>query len=145
VGITFQCRPWELGFSLLPTACMITGPFYPILLRTSFTISLSTLSLISLSKQHHLPVDTSLQDITLSFQESGCDVINIKQMTPKCPSPEGSIITISLPCSSDFGMLSGVTANLHSYWSVPPSKHTKPRQCYISQHFRHICVHWKQP
>jgi hypothetical protein len=69
---------------------------YPISLSTTSTISVSTLNLMSLSIRH-LHINTSSQDINLALQELGCDVISVTQMTTKCPSPDGSITTITLP------------------------------------------------
>jgi len=41
-------------------------------------------------------INSSSQDINLTFQELGYHVISVKQMTTKHPSPDGSITTIFL-------------------------------------------------
>jgi hypothetical protein len=45
----------------------------------------------------HLPTNTSSEGITLALQELGYEVISVKQMTAKRPSPEGGATCISLP------------------------------------------------
>jgi hypothetical protein len=45
----------------------------------------------------HLPNNTSSEDITVALQELGYEVISVKQMTAKRPSPEGGVTCISLP------------------------------------------------
>jgi hypothetical protein len=45
----------------------------------------------------HLPGNTSAEGITVALQERDYDVISVKQMTAKCPTPEGGITHTSLP------------------------------------------------
>jgi hypothetical protein len=45
----------------------------------------------------HLPINTSSEDITVVLQELGYEVISVKQMTAKRPSPEGEVTLVSLP------------------------------------------------
>jgi hypothetical protein len=63
------------------------------------SISPFTQNQIILSRQfiRHLPMNTCSEDIALALQELGFYVINVKQMTAKRPSPEGSKTKITLP------------------------------------------------
>jgi hypothetical protein len=45
----------------------------------------------------HLPNNTSCEDIRVALQELGYEVISVKQMTAKRPSPEGEVTLVSLP------------------------------------------------
>jgi hypothetical protein len=45
----------------------------------------------------HLSNNTSSEDITVALQEFGCEVISVKQMTAKHPSPEREVPLVSLP------------------------------------------------
>jgi hypothetical protein len=47
----------------------------------------------------HLPNTTSSEDITVALQELGYEIIIVKQMTAKRPSPEGEVTLVSLPPS----------------------------------------------
>jgi hypothetical protein len=44
----------------------------------------------------HLPTNTSSEYITVALQELGYEIISVRQMTPKHPSPEGGVKRISL-------------------------------------------------
>jgi hypothetical protein len=45
----------------------------------------------------HLSGNNSAEDITVALQEIDYDIINVKQMTAKRPSPEGVVTHTSLP------------------------------------------------
>jgi hypothetical protein len=47
----------------------------------------------------HLPGNTSEEDIAVALQEMDYDVISVKQMTAKRPTPEGGVTHTSLPSS----------------------------------------------
>jgi hypothetical protein len=47
----------------------------------------------------HLPNNTSSEDITVALQELGYEVISVKQMTAKRPSPEGGVTPDPFPSS----------------------------------------------
>jgi hypothetical protein len=42
-------------------------------------------------------MNTCSEDIVLALQELGFDIINVKQMTAKRPSPEAYITTVNFP------------------------------------------------
>jgi hypothetical protein len=42
-----------------------------------------------------LPNNTSSEDVTVALQELGYEVISVKQLTAKRPSPEGGVACIS--------------------------------------------------
>jgi acyl-CoA synthetase (NDP forming) len=45
----------------------------------------------------HLPNNTSSEDITVALQELGYEVISVKQITAKRPSPENGVTLVPLP------------------------------------------------
>jgi hypothetical protein len=45
----------------------------------------------------HLPSNNSSDDISVALRELGYEVISVKQMTAKRPSPEGEVTHVSLP------------------------------------------------
>jgi hypothetical protein len=45
----------------------------------------------------HLPSNTSSEDITVALQELEYEVISVKQMTAKRPTPAGGVSLVSLP------------------------------------------------
>jgi hypothetical protein len=47
----------------------------------------------------HLPNNSSSEDITVALQVLGYEVICVKQMKAKRPSPEGGVTLLSLPPS----------------------------------------------
>jgi hypothetical protein len=47
----------------------------------------------------HLPNNTLSEDITVALKELGYEVISVKQMTAKRPSPEGGVTLVSLTLS----------------------------------------------
>jgi hypothetical protein len=46
--------------------------------------------------------NNSADDITVALQDIDYDIINVKEMTAKCLSPEGVVTHTSLPSSSLF-------------------------------------------
>jgi hypothetical protein len=47
----------------------------------------------------HLPNNTSSEDIRVTLQELGYEVISVKQMMAKRPSAEGGVILVPFLCS----------------------------------------------
>jgi hypothetical protein len=45
----------------------------------------------------HFPGNCFSEHITVALQKLVYDVISVKQMTTKCPTPEGGVIHISFP------------------------------------------------
>jgi hypothetical protein len=89
----------------------------------------------------------------LQLQELGYEVISVKQMTAKRPSPEGGATCISLPLSLvdlarsqksqdifKITSLCNIIIKLETYTSQK-----RLTQCYNCQRFGHIWVHCRQP
>jgi hypothetical protein len=45
----------------------------------------------------YLPINFHTNTLTFALQELGFDDFSIKQLTAKCPSPEGPITTVAVP------------------------------------------------
>jgi hypothetical protein len=101
----------------------------------------------------HLPTNTSSEDITVALQELGYEVISVKQMTAKRPSPEGEATCISLPLflvtlarSEKSQDIFKITSLCNIIVKVETYKSQKGlTQCYNCQRFGHIWVHCSQP
>jgi hypothetical protein len=101
----------------------------------------------------HLPNNNSSEDITLALEELGYEVTSAKQMTAKCPSPEGGVTLVSLPLflitlvrnqkSLDIFKISNL-CNIIVKVEAYKSK-SGLTQCYNCQRFGHIWVHCRQP
>jgi hypothetical protein len=101
----------------------------------------------------HLPNNTSSEDITLAFQELCYEVIGVKQMTAKRPSPEGGFTLVSLLLfliilvrnqkSLDIFKISSL-CNIIVKVEAYKSK-SGLTQCYNCLRFGHIWVHCRQP
>jgi hypothetical protein len=89
----------------------------------------------------------------VALQELGYEVISVKQMTAKRPSPEGEVTLVSLPLffitlvrnqkSLDIFKISSlchIIVKIEAYKSK-----SCPTQCYNCQRFGHIWVHCRQP
>jgi hypothetical protein len=46
----------------------------------------------------HLPANISAEDITVVFQETHYDVMSVKQLTAKRPTPEGAVTRLPPLC-----------------------------------------------
>jgi hypothetical protein len=101
----------------------------------------------------HLPINTSSEDITVALQELGYEVISVKQMTVKSPSPEGEVTLVSLHLffitlvrnqkSLDIFKISSlcnIIVKVEAY-----KFKSDLTQCYNCQSFGHIWVHCRQP
>jgi hypothetical protein len=101
----------------------------------------------------HLPNNTSSEDITVALQELGCEVISVKQMMAKHPSPEGGVTLVCLPLflitllrnqkSLDIFTISSL-CNIIVKAEAYKSK-SGLTQCYNCQRFGHIWIHCRQP
>jgi hypothetical protein len=101
----------------------------------------------------HLPNNTSSEDITVPVQDLGYEVISVKQMTAKCPSPEGGVTLVSLPLflitlvrnQKSLDMFK--TSNLcNIIVKIEAYKYKSGlTQCYNCQCFGHIWDHCRQP
>jgi hypothetical protein len=45
----------------------------------------------------HLAGNISTEDISVALQEKNYDISSVKQMTTKCPTPEGAVAHTSIP------------------------------------------------
>jgi hypothetical protein len=101
----------------------------------------------------HLPSNTLSEDITVALQKLGYEVISVKQMTAKRPSPAGGDTLVSLllflvtlvrnqKSQEIFKItnLCSIIVKVEGYKSK-----SGLTQCYNCQCFGHIWVHCRQP
>jgi hypothetical protein len=97
--------------------------------------------------------NTSGEDIAVALQEIDYDVISVKQMTAKCPTPEGGVTYSSLPLflvtlakNQKAREIFKLTTLYNIIKKVEACKSQNGlTQCYSCQRFNHIRVHSKQP
>jgi hypothetical protein len=88
-------------------------------------------------------MNTCSEDIVLALQELGFDIINVKQMKAKRPSPEGPITTVTFPL---FCQKSQTISNPTDLRNTDIKVETYRAQIGLTHCYNcHIWVHCKQP
>lgn len=159
-------RTWS-PFTRRSSSCLLHDQFHsrtqklitslcPLNLETSNSSSLcQTISQICIHRQlssQHLLINTSSHDIHLALQQIGFDLISVKQITAKHPSPEGLITTVAMLhflvtkicCHKSQTMFS--LKNLCNINVTIEAHHmqTGLMQCYNCQRLSHMQVYCKQ-